>query len=1023
MKKIFLSFKKSWDIWVFIILFISVFWTSRFFLSSDCFYSHDLDYNLARGLEAFQSIKLGNIPLRWAGNINNGCGVPVFNFFYPLGYYLLASFYFLTGSVLLSWKLLVLICLFIGSWFFYLWGKESIGDRLSSFIGSFIYLFAPYRFLLVFVRGSLEFLAYAIFPILLFLFFRFLRERKNKKELLYSFLLSFAGALFILSHNIVVMVMLPIFLLIIIFELIKGGLGKRKFLLLSFSFLSMFGLSSFFVGPALLEKKYVKLGYLNIVNYKDHFPTLFQLIRSRWGYFFSVAGENDGMSFMLGYAQWFVLLISVLVIFYLFFSGRDKIKSFLSKRWLFFYLLLSFFTIFLILPQSSFIWDKIGILSQVQYPWRLIGVAVFAISALSVYLFSLLKKNFVYWLLFFITLFLAFFGNRNHLRVLNSCQGRELLYKNFVNHYVSFVGTTTIADEILSLNSLSACFVGDKFIISDEVSYDFVSRNALSGVFKLSLGDKKPEKLIFSLEYFPGAYVFEVNGKENIPYQDCSGRVCIDGKEFSDYSLVSWHIVQTPIQKFFNYLSLFFLIVWFLILAGLYKKKNIVFILILGLFLFFRFYQIDKRLLFGWDQERDAFTVKSILEGNLTLLGPRVVGSSGFFLPPYFFYVLSPFYLLFKGNPLVSLVLFLFFYLVSFFLASYFLLSKIFSSRVSYLFLIIWSILPAGILIDRIVWNPLLVPLFFILIIYLFYKYLQSKKIYWFWILSTVYFLGISFHIQLAFYLLFLVLALFVGGKEPIFKKLLIVLLSFLVVFLPLIIFDFRHNFLNLKLIMNAGNFGLDRGGMVEVWNNFVSMVFGFRFSFFFSSIFYFLILFLSSALYKIENDVSRKKVILGMILVLLLAFIIFAFVYPFRPSEYYFNFVLPLFVLVFSLWIDRLLRKKLILLNLVLVFILVFFFKHSLNFIGPDTESIYFKEKLISSLKAVSYSRASFDISLDFKEGRDAGFYYLLNFNRLSYNKRDGSALIRIVSPSYDKCQISVYNYSICFNPVDFGW
>jgi hypothetical protein len=222
---------------------------------------------------------------------------------------------------------------------------------------------------------------------------------------------------------------------------------------------------------------------------------------------------------------------------------------------------------------------------------------------------------------------------------------------------------------------------------------------------------------------------------------------------------------------------------------------------------------------------------------------------------------------------------------------------------------------------------------------------------------------------------------------------------------------------------MNAGNFDLVRGGLIEVWNNFVSMVFGFRFSFVFSSIFYFLILFLCAALYKIENDVFRKKVILGMILALFLAFLVFVFVYPFRPSEYYFNFVLPLFVLVFSLWVDRLLRKKLILLNLILAFILVFFFKHSLNFIGPDTESIYFKEKLISTLKAVSYSRASFDISLDFKEGRDAGFYYLLDFNKLSYNKRDGSALIRIVSPRQDKCPIGVSNYSLCFNPVDFVW
>jgi len=70
--------------------------------------------------------------------------------------------------------------------------------------------------------------------------------------------------------------------------------------------------------------------------------------------------------------------------------------------------------------------------------------------------------------------------------------------------------------------------------------------------------------------------------------------------------------------------------------------------------LFLRLYKLDTRLPFGWEQERDAFFVRDILRGKLTLIGPRVVGPGGFFLPPYFFYLLSPFYFLFKLNPLPS---------------------------------------------------------------------------------------------------------------------------------------------------------------------------------------------------------------------------------------------------------------------------------------------------------------------------------------------------------------------------------
>ncbi|MGB9598860.1 MAG: hypothetical protein ACPLZH_03400, partial [Minisyncoccales bacterium] len=398
-----------------------------------------------------------------------------------------------------------------------------------------------------------------------------------------------------------------------------------------------------------------------------------------------------------------------------------------------------------------------------------------------------------------------------------------------------------IADEILSVNSVSPCLPQEKFILPNEINYNFVSRNALSGQFKFRLNDKKTEKIVFALEYFPNSYLFNVNGKENVSYSDCSGRVCIDAKEFRDFNLVSWRIVQTKTQKFFNFLSLFFLILWILLITGFYKKKFLVFIFVFGLFLFFRFYQIEKRLPFGWDQERDAFAVKKILEGNLTLIGPRVVGEGGFFLPPFFFYFLSPFYFIFKGNPFYSLISFLSLYLISFFLASYLTLSKVFGKKVAYLFLVIWSFLPVAILIDRIVWNPLLVPLFFVVIVFIFYKYLQSENILFFVALSLVYFLGISFHIQVAFYLPFLLLALFfVGDKKLVFKKILIIFVSSILVFLPLIIFDIRHNFLNLNLILNSGNFELVRGGLTEVWRNFVSMIFGFNFSVTVSSLFYF---------------------------------------------------------------------------------------------------------------------------------------------------------------------------------------
>jgi len=1020
-----LFLRRNKDFWVFLVLFFLTLFACRFLFVPNYFYAHDLDYNLSRGIEAFQMLKSGHFPLRWASGLNNGCGVPIFNFFYPLGYYLLALLYFLLGDIFLSWKILIFLSLFLGSWFFYLWAKNVTQDKLSSFVGSFLYLFAPYRFLLVFVRGSLEFLSYAIFPVVLFFLSCFLKEESSKKKLLYLFAFTVFGSLFILSHNIVVMLVFPLLVLVSFASVLKvRNFSKKDLITLSFSFLSMLGLSSFFVGPAVLERSYVRLGVSNIVDYRDHFPSLFQIFRSPWGYFFSVKGNNDGMSFMLGYAQWFVLFASLFLIFYLFKKRNKRYSSFWYNHfWLFFYFSLSILSLFLLLPYSGFVWEKIKVLQEVQYPWRILGVSVFLVSALSVYVSLSLKGNKSLYLIFTIFLiFLALFGNRNHMRVWHTYEERKAWYKDLTYPY--FMGTTTIGDEILAIGSNSLCSPEDKFVESSSVSnFSLVRRTPNFGIIKLTADKNIKDKVVFALEYFPGAYEFNINGKDKVPYKDCNGRVCIDASEFRDYNLISWRIVQTPIQKFFNLLSLSFLVLWFFIILASYTNKKIVFIsLFLLVFLFLRFYNLDIRLPFGWDQERDAFWVRDIIGGKLTLIGPRVVGPNGFFLPPYFFYLLSPFYFLFKLKPPPSLVAFLFFYWVLFFVISMISLSKIFDNKVPFWFILVWSFLPGAIAIDRVPWNPLLVPLIFFLLLFLYYLYFKIRKPLIFFFLSLIYFLGVSFHIESTFYLPFIVLALFRGGKNYLSKNLLLLFLSFILVFSPIFIFDIRHNFLNLNLILNFGKSAIQEGGLIEVWRNFLSIVFGFGFSKTISFVFYLFVLFVSFKFYLYEKDNLKKDILSILFSILVLPLFVFLFVYHFRPSEYYFNFSLPVFVLLFSFWFDKFFSTFKLRMIPIFLAILILLLKFSLPLYNPDNESIFYKEKVISSLKAVFENR-NYDVSLDIAEGKDAGFYYLLSFNNIGYNKKDGSPLIQIVSPSRQNCPINIKAYSLCFNPLDFGW
>lgn len=68
-----------------------------------------------------------------------------------------------------------------------------------------------------------------------------------------------------------------------------------------------------------------------------------------------------------------------------------------------------------------------------------------------------------------------------------------------------------------------------------------------------------------------------------------------------------------------------------------------------------RVYKIDQLAIFLSDQAIDSFAVKNILSGNFTLLGPRAsVGQ--FFNGPIVYYLMTPFYLIFRNDPLAGTI-------------------------------------------------------------------------------------------------------------------------------------------------------------------------------------------------------------------------------------------------------------------------------------------------------------------------------------------------------------------------------
>lgn len=323
--------------------------------------THDGEYHVIRFYEFDKALRDGNLYPRWAPDLNNGFGVPLFNYVYPLPNYIASVMHFTGISFIDAFKLNMFFASLIGSFFFYLWSKKYWGN-LGGVVSSIFYSFAPYRFLDIYIRGSVgEVWALAFFPGLLWSFSRY-TENLQKRYVLLSSL--FIAAL-IFSHNILGLFFFIFFVSYTIFNwCLNKKIQIRSVLLMIFIGL---GLSSPFWLPALIETKYV-VG-LQITNIADNFPEIYQLIIPSWGSGFSGGDLKDQMSFQIGLANLLVIFIATFGIFT--WSKKYKFKKIIIFFLLWFYLIL-----FLLTSYSSWIWDNFPMISYAQFPWRLLSFEI-----------------------------------------------------------------------------------------------------------------------------------------------------------------------------------------------------------------------------------------------------------------------------------------------------------------------------------------------------------------------------------------------------------------------------------------------------------------------------------------------------------------------------------------------------------------------------------------------------------------------------------------------------------------------
>lgn len=348
------------------------------------YFSHHDDLQVMRIFEMRKCLEDGQAPCRWVPDMGYGNGYPLFNYYNILPYYIGAIFSFLVGYIM-SAKLLFAIPLILGAFSMYLLAREIFG-RVPAVLASVLFSFAPYKALDIYVRGAVaESFALAIIPLTFYFALKLIREGGCKYLASFSISLS----LFLLSHNIMALLFIPILVTFIIIFLAKEKWKRLIFVILGLSL--GLGLSAFFILPAYLEKDLVQIDNLIRLdlNFRAHFVTLNQLFFDRfWGYGASSISPNDTISFQIGWPHWWIVIASVIL--FLFNLVWKRQFPGLLPLWLIIIFLLS---IFMTHIRSAFIWEKIEILKFTQFPWRFLSVAIFTGSLLGAYIMQSAKES------------------------------------------------------------------------------------------------------------------------------------------------------------------------------------------------------------------------------------------------------------------------------------------------------------------------------------------------------------------------------------------------------------------------------------------------------------------------------------------------------------------------------------------------------------------------------------------------------------------------------------------------------
>lgn len=533
-----------------LILAISLLPFVYLFSSSDLVHTHDGLVHLPRIAAFFQALSDGNFPVRWAGNLNYGYGLPLFIFIYHVPY-LVGSLFLLFGFSLVSaFKLSLLVSFLLSGVSMYLFAKEIFRDSQKAFLVAVAYQFAPFHLVEVLNRGSFgSIYAYAFLPLVLYFLYKLI-----KKYTLTNFIFtSISVFLLIWSHNSLSLLFFGVSIFFVLF-FAKGISALRPLVALGMGLV----IAAFYWMPAVLEHKYT-FGDLFMKDvYADHFAPLsyffgFNIFNNQ-NFFFEGVNLNIGIFHILA----LIITIALLV--------TRKINE--DRKIIYFSLSIFVIAFFFMIEASGFIWksDAASYLRQFQFPWRFMALIVFSTSIMLVNFLKYPKFNRLYsylGLIFFIVVYTFFMWK--------PVEGYDKIDQDY---YWNFPLNTTYYGETDIIWSSGPAHDYPKSRVEiiggqGEVDNIIVKNNQ----HEYDVSSESNLQVVSHVQYFPGWRVYVDGNHVPVEFQDPNNRGEVTYSIPSGHHKVLVRFEESRVRFFSNILSLVSL---FVLIPIYYVFKKII---------------------------------------------------------------------------------------------------------------------------------------------------------------------------------------------------------------------------------------------------------------------------------------------------------------------------------------------------------------------------------------------------------------------------------------------------------------